>query len=137
MDGWEIALEILNLVLLVFGGLLLKSYLPSYFEQKGKNLATKEDIEEITIRTEKALQLQRRREAKIGVLEEYLAQFARLIELYRFMACGEGQLKTDENGKFVWEERLCEPDQDMNRAFEDIEGISLRSAIYQVPYVLV
>ena len=29
-------------------GLALKSYLPAYFGEKGKNLATKEDIEEIT-----------------------------------------------------------------------------------------
>jgi hypothetical protein len=29
-------------------GLFIKSYLPAYFSEKGKNLATKEDIKEIT-----------------------------------------------------------------------------------------
>lgn len=33
-------------------GLIIKSYLPSYMNEKGKNLATKEDIEEITQKTE-------------------------------------------------------------------------------------
>ena len=33
-------------------GLIIKSYLPSYMNEKGKNLATKEDIEEITKKTE-------------------------------------------------------------------------------------
>ena len=33
-------------------GWLLKSYFPSYFAEKGKNLATKEDIEEITRKIE-------------------------------------------------------------------------------------
>ncbi|AGR77093.1 hypothetical protein A7H1H_0784 [Aliarcobacter butzleri 7h1h] len=33
--------------------LILNKYLPSYFGEKGKNLATKEDIEEITSKVEK------------------------------------------------------------------------------------
>lgn len=33
--------------------LILNKYLPSYFSEKGKNLATKEDIEEITSKVEK------------------------------------------------------------------------------------
>ena len=41
-------LNILEVVIIVAGGFLIKSYLPSYFKQKGKNLATKEDIGEIT-----------------------------------------------------------------------------------------
>jgi hypothetical protein len=48
MDLSNMILNILELVVIIVGGFLLKSYLPSYFEQKGKNLATKEDIGEIT-----------------------------------------------------------------------------------------
>lgn len=33
-------------------GLIAKSYLPSYMDEKGKNLATKEDIKDITQKTE-------------------------------------------------------------------------------------
>lgn len=33
-------------------GLIVKSYLPNYMNEKGKNLATKEDIQEITEKTE-------------------------------------------------------------------------------------
>lgn len=33
-------------------GLFLKNYLPSYMDKKGENLATKEDIQEITLKTE-------------------------------------------------------------------------------------
>lgn len=43
---------ILNIVLFVLLGLFLKNYLPSYMDEKGKNLATKEDIQEITRKTE-------------------------------------------------------------------------------------
>lgn len=52
-------MELINLVLniaiilLIFGaGLITKYYLPSYMDKKGENLATKEDVEEITRKTE-------------------------------------------------------------------------------------
>lgn len=44
--------EILILVAIFLIGLFTKNYLPSYMDEKGKNLATKEDIEEITRKTE-------------------------------------------------------------------------------------
>ena len=43
---------ILNVVLFFLLGLFIKNYLPSYMNEKGKNLATKEDIEAITRKTE-------------------------------------------------------------------------------------
>jgi len=52
MDGWIIALQILNFIVVTIVGFFLKSYLPSYFGEKGKNLATKEDISDITNRVE-------------------------------------------------------------------------------------
>lgn len=39
---------IANATVTIIGGLWIKSFLPSYMSQKGKNLATKEDIGEIT-----------------------------------------------------------------------------------------
>jgi hypothetical protein len=41
------------IVISVIIGLILNKYLPSYFGEKGKNLATKEDVEEITSKVEK------------------------------------------------------------------------------------
>lgn len=43
---------IINVVLIFLLGLFIKNYLPSYMNEKGKNLATKEDIQEITKKTE-------------------------------------------------------------------------------------
>ena len=44
----QIIITIIQVIVFVFFYFLFKSLLPSYFSQKGKNLATKEDIEEIT-----------------------------------------------------------------------------------------
>ena len=49
MEWIYIAVEIILVFLL---GLFIKIFLPSYMEEKGKNLATKEDIEAITRKTE-------------------------------------------------------------------------------------
>lgn len=43
---------IVNVVGLFLLGLFIKKYLPAYMDQKGKNLATKEDVAEITRNTE-------------------------------------------------------------------------------------
>ena len=54
---WDILIfEILLAVAVFLIGLFVKNYLPSYMDEKGKNLATKEDIEEITRKTEKVQQ---------------------------------------------------------------------------------
>ncbi|GJQ52770.1 MAG: hypothetical protein HKUEN02_16170 [Anaerolineaceae bacterium] len=42
----------MQIVIAVILGLVIKSYLPSYFSKKGENLATKEDIKEITEKVE-------------------------------------------------------------------------------------
>lgn len=41
-------LNILTIIILIIGYFLIKNLFPSYFNEKGKNLARKEDIEEIT-----------------------------------------------------------------------------------------
>jgi archaellum component FlaC len=53
MSLWNIAIQILSLLIGAIIGFFIRSYLPSYFAEKGKNLATKEDISEITDRVEK------------------------------------------------------------------------------------
>ena len=48
----ELAYIVLEIVLVFLLGLFIKNYFPAYMEEKGKNLATKEDIEDITRKTE-------------------------------------------------------------------------------------
>ena len=53
MDGLSIAIIVICQVIITFiAGLFIKNYLPSYMNEKGKNLATKEDIQEITQKAE-------------------------------------------------------------------------------------
>lgn len=54
MDALILVLQIVILLGFVVGALLLKAYIPSYLRQKGENLASKEDIGEITGEIEKA-----------------------------------------------------------------------------------
>jgi len=49
----ELILSGVTAVLSVLLGLLVKAYLPAYAKEKAKNLATKEDIADITARVEK------------------------------------------------------------------------------------
>lgn len=48
MDYTPIVFDILILVAIFFAGLWVKNYLPTYFNEKAKNLAQKEDIATIT-----------------------------------------------------------------------------------------
>ncbi len=52
MIGATLLLQILVLIIILVGGLILRNFLPKYFEEKARNLATREDIEEITRRIE-------------------------------------------------------------------------------------
>jgi len=58
--------DILLLVLIFIVGLLIKIYLPRYIGEKAKNLATKEDIADIT-----------------GKIEQVKAEYAKQLELYK------------------------------------------------------
>lgn len=54
MDGISITIIVICQAIIIFiAGLYIKKILPSYMNEKGKNLATKEDIQEITRKTEK------------------------------------------------------------------------------------
>lgn len=52
MPPIELIIEIITLVLVVIIGYFLRVFFPSYTKEKGKNLATKEDIREITEKIE-------------------------------------------------------------------------------------
>ena len=68
-------MNLLTPVVLIVGGLFLKNYLPTYFQEKGKNLATREDVEEITDKVE-AIKSQ-----YIHTLEEFRVQLQEQSEL--------------------------------------------------------
>ena len=94
MDNWIFAINfVMNLLtwgILIVGWLLLRDYLPGYFQEKGKNLATKEDIREITekieaVRAEYAKQLELYKD-EISLMEkrrELSAQVVDLINRYK------------------------------------------------------
>ena len=52
MEWVQVVIGILEIVAIIILGLFLKNYFPSYMDEKGKNLATKEDLAEITRKTE-------------------------------------------------------------------------------------
>jgi hypothetical protein len=52
MQPWTIAILSLQAITILVIGWFIKSYFPSYFSEKGKNLATKEDVGRITYEVE-------------------------------------------------------------------------------------
>lgn len=56
MEWIQIIIDVLIIIAIFLFGLFVKNYLPSYMSEKGKNLATKEDIQEITQKTEEVQQ---------------------------------------------------------------------------------
>lgn len=64
MEVWLIILDIIIIIGMGALGLFVKNYFPSYMDEKGKNLATKEDVQEITRKTEEVQQ-----EFKVGFEE--------------------------------------------------------------------
>jgi hypothetical protein len=48
MFDWSIIIQVLNTIIILVIGFIVRSYLPKYFEKKGENKAVKEDIGEIT-----------------------------------------------------------------------------------------
>ena len=52
IEVWAIILDALIILIIFLIGLFAKNYLPSYMDKKGENLATKEDVREITELTE-------------------------------------------------------------------------------------
>lgn len=57
MEIINFILNIVVILLIFLVGLFTKNYLPSYMDKKGENLATKEDIKEITRKTEEVTNL--------------------------------------------------------------------------------
>lgn len=52
MPAFELIVQIITLVVVIIIGYLLREFFPSYTKEKGRNLATKEDIQEITEKIE-------------------------------------------------------------------------------------
>jgi len=54
MEHWQVWVDVLVLLAIGALGLFIKSFLPSYMNEKAKNLATREDVEGITKQVEQA-----------------------------------------------------------------------------------
>lgn len=75
MDWIIITLEVIGIITVFLLGLFTKSYLPSYMEKKGENLATKEDVKEITRKTEEVQQEFRQEMARFSQDLEFKYDF--------------------------------------------------------------
>lgn len=75
MDWLLLIVEFASIVAVFLLGLFAKNYLPSYMEKKGKNLATKEDVKEITRRTEEVQQEFRQEMARFSKDLEFKYDF--------------------------------------------------------------
>lgn len=97
--------------------LLLKSFLPSYLAEKGKNLATKEDVAQITreieaVKSEYALvleELRARNQLRMAALDRRLEAHQEAFTLWRELL---GAVHSDKVGDVVlkcqtWWERNC------------------------------
>ena len=73
MDIINLIIDLLTLFVIFILVLLGRNYLSSYFDEKGKNLATKEDIEEVTDRIER---VRIQYASEIEMLRSELAQLA-------------------------------------------------------------
>lgn len=80
MDVIIIILNLLVIAGIVILGLFIKSYLPSYMDQKGRNLAQKEDVQEITkkieaVRSEHAAEIEKlKADLTLTIQNELLVQ---------------------------------------------------------------
>lgn len=96
---------------------LFKQYLPSYFSEKGKNLATREDIEEITskveaIRSQYLLiveELKARHQLRLAAVDRRLEVHQQAFVLWRKVLAA---MNTEDVGKVViecqnWWEQNC------------------------------
>jgi len=90
-------LNISILIVIIVTGLLLKQYLPAYASQKGKNLATKEDIADITNEIEKT-----RAEYSIE-LETLKSSLAKELELLKI---SQAELQINKTKEFISVVRL-------------------------------
>jgi predicted nuclease with TOPRIM domain len=94
-------MNLITWVILIIGGLLLRSYVPSYLKHKGANLATKEDIKEITekveaVKAEYARQLELDKDA-INLMEKRRDLSAKVVDLInRYKELPPAEEKPDE-----------------------------------------
>jgi hypothetical protein len=87
----QTALSIINIILIIVFLLIIKDYLPSYMKRKGENLATKEDIAEITHKIEEVKhqysliieQFKSRNQLRMAALDKRLEIHQRAYVLWR------------------------------------------------------
>lgn len=125
---WVIILNILILAAIIISYFLLRRFLPKYLEQKAKNLATKEDIAEITqivegIRSDRAKELENlshHNQLKMAALDKRLATHQ---EAYKLWLELRRNVHKKENIKIVikcqnwWEENCLYLDNNARQAF--------------------
>jgi len=75
MENLSLILNIVIIFLLIIGYFLLNKLIPSYFSEKGKNIATKEDIEEITKKVKTV-------ESQINILTGSILEYSTLKRQY-------------------------------------------------------
>jgi len=101
-------LSILNFLLILIGWLFVKHHLPSYLMEKGKNLATKEDIELIThkvesIRTQYAADMERLKSSltlTVQLLEKRRQVYEEIAQLMRVFLSGH-PAEANEKDRFL------------------------------------
>ena len=85
------------------------------------------------------LKQQSRKEEDIAKLSIFLNDYGELVELYRFMAEASshiirdetGEFKKGDDGKFLVENKVLEPNPKFESAIRDMKGIDIGSAITQ------
>lgn len=103
MDIIIILTQIILIVAFVIGYFLLKNSVPTYFSEKGKNLATKQDIEEIT---EKVKSIETKIKIKESGVIDYNSTIRRSILEY-FSALNNWQRTiTDSSADFSQDHKL-------------------------------
>lgn len=75
METLSLILNVVIIIILVIGYFLIKNLIPNYFSEKGKNLATKEDIEEITKKVKTV-------ESQINILTGNVLEYSTLKRQY-------------------------------------------------------
>ncbi len=86
----------ITLITATFISLLLNKFLPSYFSEKGKNIATKEDIEQITQKVENVKSNYRNEEK---VLEKRRLIYEQVASSLRIFISGHG-IEKEQKEKF-------------------------------------
>lgn len=103
MNDLYFFIQIIEILLIILFFFLLKNYLPSYFSEKGKNLATKEDIAVITKQSEEIKNLYSKQ------MENLVQQNRIILEEYKNknqlrLAALDKRLEAHQKAYVLWKE---------------------------------